>query len=772
MQRRFGPTNAAGVVVIEKVSEKTIQPGQLGVVGHLGVFEKGPVGELITCPTKTVAIRKTGGLIPDSLAPDAVRDFFDLGQGSGLLNAVRVTDGNEITSSITLKNRRDPRGDVVKVEAKNPGRWGGKRRVFHADIDTIATDLAETTLDTGWMPAVDLPANLYKDAKLRLAGVPGKEYIVVSSNAATASVSLVLTVTSDSTMSSDLAAGGDPTNEAFEVDLLNNDKAVAVEVLDGTLEPTTEWGLNVYVDGDLTLQYPDLSMDPTSERYFIDVINDDGENEEIKVTDLWTGGITADVRPANHYGASTVLTATTLEFEPVQFVITSPGGGDGTLGTFVLGSDIRPQQITLTVTDDTTPGSEVWSVESTIAPKDDMPTATTAVAYTKVNELSIGFTITAGGTAWTNGDTIVADIIPFKQDALVNGLVIPNVVKRRIQFVITANDEDSLTVRLSDDMTVDAVATDTFMVIAPQELSYGYDGLDALTDADFEQYLSPVDSPFNDMFGKNYGLVKLASPGNTATAVQKAGLAYAEARNYQWRIEIPDNITQETDAEEHVNDTIGRNDFGVVAWPSFGYVSNPEGAGLKLVSLTGGIHGREALVARNFDGYHKAAAGVDVTLPNVLKLPTGERALNEELLNPQGIQVIKFKDGNAIIWGDRTVAVDPSWKWKHQRELMSHYENVLRENFDWIIFAINDPTVQQVAFNALRAYFLPEYTKGALDNNIDVDIALQIKVDAENNPPIERAAGNLNAEVGLKLADTVERFIITMSKLGIFETTQ
>ncbi|GAI86940.1 unnamed protein product, partial [marine sediment metagenome] len=289
----------------------------------------------------------------------------------------------------------------------------------------------------------------------------------------------------------------------------------------------------------------------------------DGNNEEIEVTDLWTGGITADVRPANHYGASTVLTATTLEFEPVQFVITSPGGGDGTLGTFVLGSDVRPQVITLTVTDDSTPGSEVWSVESPLAPKDDLPDATTAVAYTKPNELILGFTITAGGTAWTDGDTIVVDVIPFKQDALINGLVIPDVVaKRRIQFVITANDEDSLTVRLSDDMTVDAVATDIFMVIAPQELSYGYDGLDALTDADYLQYLSPVDSPMNDLFGKNYGLVKLASPGVTSTAVQKAGEAYAEARNYQWRIEIPSNITQETDAEEHVNDTIGRNDFG------------------------------------------------------------------------------------------------------------------------------------------------------------------------------------------------------------------
>ena len=109
--------------------------------------------------------------------------------------------------------------------------------------------------------------------------------------------------------------------------------------------------------------------------------------------------------------------------------------------------------------------------------------------------------------------------------------------------------------------------------------------------------------------------MKLATPGVTSTLVQKAGLSYAEARNYQYRVEIPANIVDESGAEAYINETIGRNDFGKTSFPSYAFVDDPLSEGLKLVTLTGVIHGREALVAKNYDGYHKVAAGIDVTLP-------------------------------------------------------------------------------------------------------------------------------------------------------------
>ena len=115
------------------------------------------------------------------------------------------------------------------------------------------------------------------------------------------------------------------------------------------------------------------------------------------------------------------------------------------------------------------------------------------------------------------------------------------------------------------------------------------------------------------------------------------------------------------------------------------------------------IHGREARIAADNNGYHKAEAGVDAILPKILKIPTGDAILDEEQLNPVGIQVVKKVKGNFILWGDRTLHIDPTWKWKHQRELMSYYEHVLQENFDWIVFAINDPEVEKMALLGLES---------------------------------------------------------------------
>ena len=320
-------------------------------------------------------------------------------------------------------------------------------------------------------------------------------------------------------------------------------------------------------------------------------------------------------------------------------------------------------------------------------------------------------------------------------------------------------------------MTDNGAADDEFMVEAQQLLQDGLDGIASLTDALFNQQAWDTGaSPFNRIVGKDLGLIKYAAPGETATAIAKAGAAYAIAKNHQYRHEIPANVLTDQGAIDHINDTIGRTEYAVVAYPSYGDVPDPSGSAiLKQVSLTGMIHGREAAIARDWNGYHKAEAGIDVILPRLLEIPTGDEELNEEQLNPAGIQIIKKVKGNFIIWGDRTLYLDPTWKWKHQRELMSYYEHVLQENFDFIVFAISDPTTEKIALAALKAFFQPEFVKRAIRGKNAGDAAI-IRIDEELNTNATRAAGDVIAEVKLRLADTVERFIIRIGKQGIFES--
>ena len=860
-QRRYGPSRGAGVVIIEKDAEKSIQESPLGVTTHVGVYERGEVGKMNFCPNKKAFAKKMGGRITNGwLAPDAALDFFDLGEGAGEFWPVRVTDGTEVDSVMYLMSRRLPRTAVQKVEAKNGGRWGGKR-AFNVNVwDTTATDLKETTLDTG----LTMLKNYWAGGYLKLKDVPTKQYLILSND-----VAGKITVVSDATMLADYndASGS---GKEFSLELDNAGKYLAVKIMDGIEKPTEEYGMEVYLDGVLVLKKENLSSDPTDGRYFVNAINDDTGNDEIKVTDLWTGGWAADIRPANHFESLTQLSATVAKVEIIQSTTNSPGGGNAVAGGFTYGQSLKQQTLTLTFSDATN-----YAVVSDKFGALGSGIIGTVFAPSHGVDNIPGFNVTVGSSPLAATDTIVIEVNPLVPDELIGGLIFPDKVgNRRESFIITDNTVDTVTVKASDDMTINATsgvgatvtgtvtgglfdtsANDTLdlsvdggalqsitltanaslpiatalseinavfpglatddgagsikltstiggrhsriligagnantafgftddanywgtvgesaMISWEEQMGGGYDGLAGLSDSHFTAIYDTDLSPINEHFGRNKGLVKLATPGNTATAVQKAGAAYAEARNYQYRYEVPSNIVTEDAAEEYINDTIGRNDFAVVAFPSYGYMANPvaNSEGLKLISLTGAYHGREAKMARTYEGYHKAAAGVDVILPHILKLPTGDKVLDEEILNPQGIAITKFSKGNCIIWGDRTVSIDPGWKWKHQRETMSHYENTLRENFDWIIFAINDKQTWHLAYVALQGYFLGEWKKRALRGD-SAKQAFSIKIDSEINTNATMASGDLNAEIKLRLADTVERFKITMSKLGIFE---
>ena len=760
-QRRYGPTRGAGVTIIELEGEKGIEPGALGWCGYAGAMEKGPVGELILAPNKSTFVKKCGGIIDDSLLPDAALDYYSLANGAGGLALVRVTDGNEEKAEMPLYARYDSLlTQMGTLRAKNGGRWGGKERHYTAaDVD-MDTDLSNTTLDTGLTMAVDE----WKGGILEIEDIPNTTYEITGNDAAG-----VITVAADSTMK-DTYDGLSGTSERYYLSLTNADKAVSIMIGDGEEKPDTEFSISVYVDGAFVKKYGNLSTNPSDSRYWVSLINNDDGNDEIEAVDLWTGAHTAAVRPANKYGiidtagiTDTVLTSIIHDFT----VTVSPTSANPAMTLGTTDDDMLAQKITVTVLAGALTGTAVSEEYGALG------TVTFGTPFVPDHKWAPPFTITNGGTVLAENDVMVINYKPFVADSLIGGYLYPDKVNAKTtRYRIVDNDHKTITVADGSDMTSVAAAADEYMVVAPLEMSGGEDGNAGIVDSDYIQQAWDVDnSPFNRLFGKNMGLIKYATPGNTATAVQKAGVAYAEAKNHQYRYEIPSATVTEAGAITYINDTLGRSDFAVVAFPSYGTVPDPlsnEGK-TKTVTLTGMIHGREARIAVDYDGYHKAEAGIDAKLPKLLDIPTSDAILNEELLNPAGIAIIKKVKGNFIIWGDRTVHSDPTWKWKHQRETMSYYEHVLQESFDWIIFMINDRTTESLAISALNSFFLPEYAKRAVRGNTFQE-AVIIKLDDELNTDATRANGDMISEIKLRLADTVERFIIRIGKQGIFES--
>ena len=767
VQKRFGPIRGAGVALIEREGDKAIEPSALGWVGYAGITEKGPVGELSLVSNKTQFLQRHGSYIDESLLPDAAFDFYNIANGAGGIAVVRVTDGNEVAAERTLYQRQVDSTESIAVamgtiKAANGGRWGGKRDNY-TNVVASAGSIAPTALTTG---IATFTKDQWKGGYITLSAVANTQYLITGNTTAG-----VISVEADQDMEADHAASADL---RYYLTITNEEKEITYIIGDGEDLPDSEFSLTVYVDGELFKKYANLNTNPVSAKYWVSLINDDDANDQIEVVDLVDGSHTAVTRPANHYGVVGAITETILTANLTNFAISSAGGGDPTFALGTTSDTLLRQTITITMSSATAGevASDLFGDLGTIT-LDSLFDPPNEVGGAELNKWAPPFTVSAGGTALSATDTLVIQYLPFEPDVLIGGYLYPDKANAKLsKFRIVDNNHATITVASGSDLTVDGAIDDEFLVEAPLSLANGIDGIPTL-DADFIQQAWDLDSsPYNRLEGQNMGLVKFAMPGITSTAIQKAGVAYAAAKNHQYRYEIPVATVTETSAMTYINDTLGRSDYAVVAFPSYGSVPDPDGGSvgkLKQISLTGMIHGREARIAADYVGYHKAEAGLSATLPRLLKIPTGDVKLDHEVLNPVGIAIIKKLKGNFVIWGDRTVYTDSTWRFKHQRELMTYYEHVLQENFDWIIYAINDPKNDQVAVTAMRSFFEPEWVKRALRGDT-FDEAAIIKIDDENNTTATRAAGDMNAEISLRLADTVERFNIYIGKQGIFES--
>jgi hypothetical protein len=763
--RRFGPRQAAGTVIEEQSGGNSITPGQLGWVGYAMLARRGPVGVATLCSSKTAFNRRYGSIIKDGTGPDCAEDYYNLANGAGGIVVCRITDGNELQAEMTLYARRtDNFVPMGKLKAKNGGRWGGKEKYVQGTVASIAA-ITNTTLQIEPAQATNFKVDELKDGYIELVEVANKRYKIISNTAAG-----LVTVEGDQAMLADHVAAAGSDSLVYYITLGNDSEALSVVVTDGQQNPDTEFGIELYLDGSYVMKWGDLNADPSSPRYWVNIINNDTTNDFVQAVDLWTGSYVPSTRPATFYGKNSAVTATVLTAIIHTFKINSPTGGNPTMALGTTNDNMIPQTITITMSS-ATAGTAVSDRLGALG------AVTLGALFTPTNKYAPPFTITAGATPLVATNTLVIVFRPMKADALIDGFVYPDKVNfKSKKYRIIDNDRNTITVAAGSDMTVEATTGDEFMVVGKVEMVGGRDGNSAVVDATYEAAWNPPTSPFNSIDNQNLGLVKLATPGITSTSVQKAGKNYAETKNQQYRYEIPSNILTEEAAVDYVNTTLGRSDYAVVAFPSQGYVPDPDPIAAqegrqKLIPLTGAIHGREAAFARDYAGYHKAGAGITATLPRVQKLLTNDRALDEELLNPAGIAVIKKKGGNYVVWGDRTLSLNSNWKWKHQREAMSYYEHVLYENSDWIIFDINDPNSDADAVTALMAFFRPEWQKRALRGNQFTD-SCKVKVDDELNTDEVRDAGDKIAEVSLRLADTVERFIIRIGKMGVFESVQ
>lgn len=914
--RNFGPSKGAGVAVRERDAALPIVPSQLGTACLIGIFEKGKANGLTYAPDQKRFAQRLGGRVLEdattgaSVVPDCAQDYWLHGAGAGSLVCLRVTDGLEQAADVKIYSRgwgtafpavvgdKDNQSQVkiplIQIKAQNGGRWGGRIRKRRATVSAIGK-ITATTLDTETVMATDE----WKGATLTLDCVSGKTYKVLSNTAAG-----MLTVETGATMSTDRGSAVDPgyfLDLPIKTETTGVRKALSVKVIQATIDPANEFGLEINVDGDLRLRYPDLSMDSTSARYFKTVINDDQLNFDVTAVDLWNGStpLNADVRPANFYGMPTAVDTTSLSFLPMQVTTVEDAAVAVVGATFDSSYLGLPIKLTLT-----------WNLvgtkylvtatgiggQSTVT---NLPDFTVGAAEqinkiynpgsTHANWLKYvpKLTIDHNGGAPADAKKIIVEILPLPSTC-VGGLLLPDAKNKPLStlrvsaatfksvtcdgdpsvlglaptqasvtgtadgaagyaivlgasdsFKVQVDGRKAVTVTLTagiartpaqictdingafdavfgagvlnpasviavgavlrvklastwyegggkaSSIAIQTVANDAYTVLGftvavtqgvngreaqlafASECSGGYDGA-APADAAYLTALSIGASPINKV-PHSKGVLLMACPDVTSTAVQQAGMAYAAAKAHDYEVLIPSNKLTEQDAVDYVNVTIGRGEDASTHFPSYGSVTNPDKAGsLKSLPLVGAVFGLDAKYAGSNGHYCAPAAGVGAELTRVVKLATDDAILDGEVLNPQGLNVIKFRGTVAIVWGARTLAGSTGEVFRSKRLQLSHYVHTLLDQFDYVVFSLNDPLTRADLKTALRTFFLAEWKKRALRGNKFED-ACQIKIDDENNTSADEAAGDLIAEITLQLTGFAERVIFTIGKAGLVE---
>ena len=518
---------------------------------------------------------------------------------------------------------------------------------------------------------------------------------------------------------------------------------LAVEIGQGTKYPDTHFSLKCYFNGTLMLSAPDASLE-RDDIYFVERIVNDGNigyrtsgldyQTWITVESLWnstyTTTVQSDVRPCNGTGKILELAAQRL-YTVGKFDYAA------TIGRLFFPNPYKYPRNGLRVKNASAP----LRLEGTISSSGVNVSGTGTIFRKQLKRGDYLYEPTSG---------MVRKIRLIMSDT---ELILETMFPANIKAGTKSMRSGYLVVDQGNDFTQLCKVGDRFLVSYPEYLERGYDGDTAhLTPYNFTKYFD-VDLNYLEtaVWGRNVGLVRMAVPGNSDISTQKAGIEYAYQKAFEYRAEIPSNINNSAVAEAFINQDLERNDCMSVAFPSYGYVSNPRGTGDRFVSLSGDIMGLESAKASLAEGYHYPAAGVNARLSRVAKLPFVPTPSDEAILNLVGIQPIKINAGRVIVFGARCPSVDDIYTFLHVRRIQSNYVRIFIEaqSFLQALFQPNQPELAQQIVLILESFARREYTKGVYTKYLSFDQAVKVDSSGRNAGDFDVLVSILNGKLNI-----------------------
>ncbi len=164
-------------------------------------------------------------------------------------------------------------------------------------------------------------------------------------------------------------------------------------------------------------------------------------------------------------------------------------------------------------------------------------------------------------------------------------------------------------------------------------------------------------------------------------------------------------------------------------------------------------------------GVHKAPAG---TSDGRVKSAGGiERKISkaeQDGLNNQGVNVLRaFPASGLNVWGARTIAADPAWKYVNVRRLMSFIELSIDRGTQWVVFEPNNLALWKNIERNVAAFLRGVWRSGALFGET-AGQAFQVKCDAETNTSETIELGRVITEIAVAPVKPAEFVIFRIAQ--------
>ena len=190
-------------------------------------------------------------------------------------------------------------------------------------------------------------------------------------------------------------------------------------------------------------------------------------------------------------------------------------------------------------------------------------------------------------------------------------------------------------------------------------------------------------------------------------------------------------------------------------------IANPnDGTALKVppAPFMAGIWAR----SDNNRGVIKAPANEIVR--SAVDLETRISKAQQELLNPDGVNCLRFFPGPGfLVWGARTIADDPEWKYLSMRRYFNYLEKSIDVGTQWVVFEINGPALWDSVRHTVEGFLLAEWKSGALLGS-KPEQAYFVRCDLSTMTQDDLDNGRLICVVGVAAAKPAEFVIFRISQ--------